>query len=530
MITNPSTKQPNCQRATPFAPQFIVIWLPDLPIHHEAICSGVVAQQPIALYEQIAGSQILRYLCPLARAAGLQAGMRLTDARSVLPVTRFRPFNRETTDSWLQAIGKWAWRYSPVVGMDTDNLSIWIDMTGASHFYADEAALLTAIQAEFAAASMTAHIAIAPTYGAAFALAHFRATKTQAASCSQPSDIAACLADLPVAGLRVNAAVCAGLRQSGLRAIGDIIGISRSALHMRFGAELVKRCDQALGRQDEVLQPLLFEPPVHIGHNFHEPLAGLEPMHRMVADLVDEMAEMLARRHWLTRQIEIGWQRVDGRVSKRQFRLSRPRRDPKLLHRLTARLAEEIDAEFGLEYAWISADRLSEGLPETLSIDKKDNVSDSIDQLVDHLGARLGYGKVQALMPRADWQPESSQQIVPAEQVAAIRTGWALPEAEALQAPRPLRLVMPAQEVRVLALLPDHPPAQVRLRHKIWQIKRATGPERIGPRWWDEALSSACSRDYYRLESEEGARLWVYREGLPERGDQMRWFLQGYFA
>ena len=82
----------------------------------------------------------------------------------------------------------------------------------------------------------------------------------------------------------------------------------------------------------------------------------------------------------------------------------------------------------------------------------------------------------------------------------------------------------------LVALLPDHPPAMLRWRKKNWQIGRATGPERIGPRWWDTAHKGIKTRDYYRVETNSGMRLWVYREGLPERGEAVQWFVHGCFS
>lgn len=97
--------------------------------------------------------------------------------------------------------------------------------------------------------------------------------------------------------------------------------------------------------------------------------------------------------------------------------------------------------------------------------------------------------------------------------------------------PRPMRLLSPPEAVQAIALLPDHPPSQIRWRKQNWRIRRATGPERIGPRWWQaQTQDDATSRDYYRLETEAGNRLWVYRSGLPERGEACQWYLHGLFA
>ena len=532
MIANASKIQHASKLPETYGPsrQLVAIYLPDLPVQYLRLAEGWAEDVPIALYETVKGSHILKYMSLAARSAGLMPSMRLTDARALLPSTRFRQFDLIKIRGWLQAIGRWAWRYSPVVGVDTDSLTVWIDMTGTEHFYDDSHDMLSHIAQAFHKADLRAYIALAPTYGAAFALAHFKATAGTPVVCgSERRAILEAVSDLPVEALRIAPSIVSGLMKTGLRTIGNLIGISRSALHVRFGAEIVLRRDQMLAEADEVLTPLTWQAPIMITRSFYEPLAGLAPMQEMVRQLVSDMADLLTQKQWLTRQLEIGWQRVDGTIGRRWFRLSRPRRDRLLLHRLTEKLAEEIDAEFGIEYAWISAQKLSEGLPETLQLDGREQASESVQQLIDHLGARLGNDKIRCLVPYADWQPEASMQVIAADKAQDIYN-WHMPEPEALSAPRPVRLLSPAQEVSAVALLPDHPPAQIRLRKQVWQIAYASGPERIGPRWWDVDAGKYLSRDYYRLETDTGARLWVYREGLPERGDPMRWFLHGYFA
>jgi protein ImuB len=55
---------------------------------------------------------------------------------------------------------------------------------------------------------------------------------------------------------------------------------------------------------------------------------------------------------------------------------------------------------------------------------------------------------------------------------------------------------------------------------------RAIGPERICPEWWmeDEAWRSGL-RDYWRVETQEGRRLWLFF--TPQAPS---WFVQGEFA
>ena len=68
------------------------------------------------------------------------------------------------------------------------------------------------------------------------------------------------------------------------------------------------------------------------------------------------------------------------------------------------------------------------------------------------------------------------------------------------------------------------------------RARRADGPERIAPEWWraDARGPAARARDYYRVEDEDGARLWMFRDagdgaGAGDAGDG-RWFVHGIFA
>jgi protein ImuB len=70
-----------------------------------------------------------------------------------------------------------------------------------------------------------------------------------------------------------------------------------------------------------------------------------------------------------------------------------------------------------------------------------------------------------------------------------------------------------------------------RWRHVLHEVVAVEGPERIAMEWWRDAENRALTRDYFRVESKEGARVWLYREGLYQRETAYpRWFLHGLFA
>jgi protein ImuB len=59
----------------------------------------------------------------------------------------------------------------------------------------------------------------------------------------------------------------------------------------------------------------------------------------------------------------------------------------------------------------------------------------------------------------------------------------------------------------------------------MYQVGRLEGPERITPEWWRGAGAQVPTRDYYRAESLEGRRFWIF----VGQGEQ-RWYVHGLFA
>lgn len=61
--------------------------------------------------------------------------------------------------------------------------------------------------------------------------------------------------------------------------------------------------------------------------------------------------------------------------------------------------------------------------------------------------------------------------------------------------------------------------------HFICRKKKAIGPERISPEWWTEDSNWRRGlRDYWRVETQQGQRLWLFY--TPQNP---AWFVHGEF-
>ena len=118
---------------------------------------------------------------------------------------------------------------------------------------------------------------LASTPGAAWAAARFSGSRIVAAGEEE-----ALLAPLPLSALRIEPTIRASLESVGLRTAGAVMAAPRAPLARRFGATLLLRLDQALGRLDEAVSPRLPVAPLSVERHFAEPIMLTEDIERLV--------------------------------------------------------------------------------------------------------------------------------------------------------------------------------------------------------------------------------------------------------
>src|SRR6266702_3637368 len=153
----------------------------------------------------------------------------------------------------------------------------------------------------------------------------------------------------PVDALRLDPTAVAGLRRVGLKRIGELTPMPRDALARRFGAEVARRLDQALGDLPEPLSPLGEAPVRRVRLSFAEPIADPADLARAAELLADDLVVRLAREGMGARRLDLAFHRIDGRVEHIHIGTARPSRDPRHLASLFAARLETIDPGLGVE-------------------------------------------------------------------------------------------------------------------------------------------------------------------------------------
>ena len=447
--------------------------------------------------------------------------MGLADARAMIPTLAVADEDPNADLTLLDEIADWAERYTPLVARGSDGLML--DITGCAHLFGGEEALLADCLARLLTQGFLARGAIADTPGAAWAIARFAETGVTGPGAALPV-----LASLPVAALRLEAETVSALDRVGLKRIGQIVDAPRAPLAARFGSLLLRRLDQALGREEEAIDPRR-PPPVFIAERrFAEPIAREEDVSAALTSLAATLAASLERHGEGARRLEYALFRVDGAVTRITVGATRPLRSPKLILALFrekfASFGDDLDAGFGFDMARLSAAATAPADPlQTDLIGDGDPAAD-IAGLVDRIGARLGEDRVTALVEHPTHIPERAESFVPQAALAGQPRAAAPPPDSAL---RPLRLFAHPEPIVVTAEIPDGPPAQFRWRRALYRVIRAEGPERIAAEWWN---GIGPTRDYFRVEDEAGRRFWLYRDGLFSEAAEPQWYVHGLFA
>ncbi len=464
-----------------------------------------------------------------ARALGLHRGQTHADARAIAPDLHSAPAESEHDRAALRRLALWAERFSPSVGIDAGAPGLEglvLDMTGGAHLFGGEAALLSEIERRLRAAGVPAQAAIADTPGAAWALARFAEDRIAPESRTREA-----LADLPVEALRLQEGALRLLRRLGLKRIGDLYGLPRSGLARRFrnddGMDLVRRFDQALGVQAEPLETVRPAPLYRSWRLFAEPLIDIEGVGWVLPALVEALCAQLERGGKGARKLRLTAFRTDGRTTSLEVGLSVPALAPAHLLRLfKERGLERLDLGFGADALMVEALKSEATTSRQIDLDReRDKTGEAaLAALVDRIAARLGDDAVGRPALRDSHIPERSETW--GAELAPSQAHGGVGERE-----RPIFLFDPPEPVETVAELPDSAPVRFVWRRVSRKVARAEGPERLASEWWN--APSERTRDYYRVEDEDGRRYWLYREGLYGRESETRdpsWWLHGVFA
>jgi protein ImuB len=456
-----------------------------------------------------------------ARLAGAAPGARVVDMRAICPDLRVEYADVLGDMQALNRLALWARRWCPWTVVDGPD-GLILDTTGSDHLLGGEAAMLVDMETRLSLLGLTAHFAIAPTWGAAWALARHGMVRTICPT----GGIATMLAPLPVAGLRLDGDTLLLLNRLGLKTIGTLAGVPRLSLARRFirsrlSANPLLRLDQAMGTVAEPVCSARIEDRIRAEARLAEPIQ--DPTHYLPS-LCGSLCEQLAHRGLGCRKLHLTVYRTDGEVSTVDLVIASGSRDAQHLHSLFKGRLDRINPGFGFDLITLDADMVEPLGAMQTHLGGEGEEELGLPRLIDRLSARFGSNAIKRPVLEASHLPERAERW--GGSLTDLGQTAHLPTKE-----RPIRLLVAPEEIRVLYAVPEGPPAQFIWRRQTCRMTRYEGPERIAPEWWKDR-SGTRLRDYFKVEDHSGRRFWMYREGLHEdgRGGDPRWFMHGMFA
>ena len=494
----------------------------------------------------------------------------------------------------LQTLAHFCQQYTPLFGVEEaeNSESLFLDVTGCTHLFGNQQSLVEQIANDFQAAGYVARVAMAKTFGAAWAVAHCldlpnRSRSSNITSISafsyvlEPAQTESVLSPLPIASLRVANQTVQKLAEFDVLNIRQLSELPRTSLPSRFGKEILLRLDQALGERPEVLT---FEkPPEPVQEKWHSEYATDD--HRVLLKVLDELIERicnrLGSRHQGTHELQIWVNLGAGLMSEKAHvslaknappnssksqrsvfefavRLTEPTSSAKHLSDLISlqlereslkkqnaytrqrgkkRIPKAFDAEFSEVVVHAQSIAVLARRPRDLfgGLLNRDNEKE-LQTLLDRLSNRLGAEAVVKANVVDDPQPELAFEWTPF--IASVNSGRATtrsankhnetspPKSEAnnhdhLALSRPVSLYAAPIPIEVQLRAESLELLKFRCRQQVFQVTTSEGPERIQTGWW---RPEAIRRDYFRVDTREQQRFWLYRCGATKR-----WFLHGIF-
>ena len=496
--------------------RYVSIWLRHLATDWFALRQPLLKTLPFVLRSPSHGRMVITAANAIAVSKGIHQGMVLADARAILPDLVVQDDKPDLREKLLKRLAEWCILFSPIVAVDFPD-GLLIDASGCTHLWGSDQNYVQDIKCKLNARGYDVYVVIADTIGVAWGVGRFRSNCQVVAS----NDHYNTLLNLPPAALRFEAEVVERLHQLGLDKVQQLINIPRASLRRRFGNDILKKINQAIGTEIETIIPVQPIEPYQERLPCMEPIATRVGIEIALRQLLETLCARLQREQLGLRHALLKCHRLDGKIEKVEIVTSRPSISVKHLFQLFELRLQHIEPGLGIELFVLDAPKVEDHLPSQEKMwEGSVGLEDvRLSELLDRLANKVGIQSIHRYLPDEHYWPERSIKLATSLQERAT-TAWRIDE------PRPVQLLKKPEPIEVTAPIPDYPPMLFIYKGKEHRIINADGPERIEQEWW---LQQGQHRDYYRVEDEEGNRYWLFRLG--HYHDQTyKWFLHGFFA
>ncbi len=540
----------------PEDPRFLCVWFPQWPLQCLLRSQPALRHQPILLHVRDARrGEVVAYASSSARDLGVRVGMPVVEALA-LPRTcggkKVRPLHGAAYDPLADRAaledlaGDWE-SFSPSLGLEEEvpPSALWLDLAGSAPRWGGERRLVQALFQDCRHRGLRGQAAVAPTWGAAWAIAHFgipcraRGASPQGESPEtwqrfvSSEELHTALANLPVESLRLSPPAIEQLHGLGVTWIRQLWQLPRQGLATRFGDALIRRMDQAVGQVAEPLVAFRQAPRLEVGCSLEYPTTCRSQLQGFLQSLAEELAQRLWQQGKGALHLTLELRLQDHSHRSLEVGLFQPSIRPDQFCGLLDLPLERQELSSPVHHLQLRA-TVTAAITAVQSNCLREvgpAPARSVSQLVESLSNRLGPQAVLGVQPLAEVLPERACRWIPltghrpprAAHGAAVKKRGPATRPHEDTPPRawPCHLQEVATPLEVPDVTPEGPPQTFRDAWGTHHVQRAWGPERLETGWWRTGL---VRRDYYQVEDQWGCRFWIYRD--LQNGE---WRLQGRF-
>jgi protein ImuB len=496
--------------------RFVSIWFRYLKTDWVTVRRPELVNKAFVLSSSSHGRMIISAANALAQQQGAEINMTVADARTLIPSLLVMDDKPDLPPKLLPKIAAWCIRFSPIVALDPPS-GLLLDVTGCTHLWGGDEPYSENILKRFREKGYQVRIGMADTIGCAWAIARF-GTGSNVIEKGRTADA---LLSLPSSALRLEPELTDRLYKLGLRQVNSFIQMPVPTLRRRFGDQFIKRLQQALGREEEIIVAVLPAEPFEERLFSPEPIVTATGIEIAIKQLLEKLCRRLQGEQKGLRKAIFSCYRVDGKVIKLDIGTNRASHHAEHLFKLFEIKLSSIEPDLGIELFALTATIVEGHLPpQELLWERSCRLQDmALSELLDRIAGKVGPDKIHRYLPDEHYWPERSVKKAGSLHEKRVAT-WMV------NRPRPLQLLSSPHPIMVTAPIPDYPPMLFRYKGKLHKVVKADGPERIEQEWW---LQQGQHRDYYRVEDEEGSRYWLFRSGH-YADKNYQWFIHGFFA
>jgi protein ImuB len=503
-------------KLTNYKKRALCLWLPHWPIQRLYNVRPELRRTPLVVYEEYRpGTFRVLDCCPLAQRQGVRPLMPLTEA-TALADPHLEKFDPQQDRLALLKVAKWCEQFSPAIAIEEPDCLL-MDVTGLVPIFGSEQALVTQIRREFHERRLVMQVAVTDTYAAAWALSHYSRSTVVIVP---PGEVIDAISTLPTAALKLDEQIEATLQELGVETIGQLAAIPRDEVASRFNPTLIDRLDQASGRLLEAVEPYYAPPELTRTLEFEAPISNREALGTVAIELLSQIIPFLASQQRGITKFVCEFVCEHEPTVRMTVGLYQPTTIINHLGELALLQLETLKFTGPISKVRLlvcGTARLQVAQLELFDVENVAEQNRQLALLVNRLSSRLGQSAVVRPVLVPDAKAEFSYRYQSLTENNRRSIAKLVKPCGPLQ--RPIHLLPKIVPLQVLGML-EGPPKVFHWRGESFDIKRVWGPERIQAGWWHGRYEK---RDYYRVETDNGNRFWLFR-----RGDGA-WFLHGIF-